>query len=59
MEERYINLRKQLEELGYHQYFKIECVPLVERLVSDLIHTTESLRKYIKISKDTISVSCK
>lgn len=56
MEDRYLNLRKQLEELGYHQYLKIECVPLVEKLVSDLIHTTESLRKYMKISKDAINV---
>ncbi|KAK9710694.1 hypothetical protein QE152_g25895 [Popillia japonica] len=55
MEDRYLNLRKQLEELGYHQYLKIECVPLVEKLVSDLIHTTESLRKYMKISKDAIN----
>ncbi|GJQ82867.1 hypothetical protein Trydic_g2605 [Trypoxylus dichotomus] len=55
MEDRYLHLRKQLEELGYHQYLKIECVPLVEKLVSDLIQTTESLRKYMNISKDAIS----
>lgn len=56
MEERYISLRKQLEELGYHQYLKIESVPLVEKLVSDLVQTTDSLRKYMKISKDAIKV---
>lgn len=59
MEERYLHVRKQLEELGYHQYLKIESVPLVEKLVSDLIQTTDSLRKYMKISKDVITVSKK
>jgi chromosome segregation ATPase len=33
-----------LDQLGYRQPLGIETVPLVERLFSDLVHTTESLK---------------
>ncbi|XP_071072603.1 centrosomal protein of 135 kDa isoform X2 [Dasypus novemcinctus] len=44
-ERKYINIRKRLDQLGYHQTLTVECLPLVEKLFSDLVHTTESLRK--------------
>uniref|UniRef100_A0A8C7PKH8 Centrosomal protein of 135 kDa n=1 Tax=Oncorhynchus mykiss TaxID=8022 RepID=A0A8C7PKH8_ONCMY len=43
-ERKFINLRKRLDQLGYRQPLGIETLPLVERLFSDLVHTTESLR---------------
>lgn len=43
-ERKFINLRKRLDQLGYKQPLGIESLPLVERLFSDLVHTTESLR---------------
>ncbi|VTJ68448.1 Hypothetical predicted protein [Marmota monax] len=44
-ERKYINIRKRLDQLGYHQTLTLECLPLVEKLFSDLVHTTESLRQ--------------
>ncbi|XP_060044020.1 centrosomal protein of 135 kDa isoform X2 [Erinaceus europaeus] len=44
-ERKYINIRKRLDQLGYRQPLSVECLPLVEKLFSDLVHTTESLRK--------------
>ncbi|XP_039606820.1 centrosomal protein of 135 kDa [Polypterus senegalus] len=43
-ERKFINIRKRLDQLGYRQPLGIESLPLVERLFSDLLHTTESLR---------------
>ncbi|XP_076873237.1 centrosomal protein of 135 kDa isoform X3 [Brachyhypopomus gauderio] len=43
-ERKFINLRKRLDQLGYRQPLSIESLPLVEKLFSDLVHTTESLR---------------
>ncbi|NXN28115.1 CP135 protein, partial [Nycticryphes semicollaris] len=43
-ERRFINLRKRLDQLGYRQPLGVESLPLVEKLFSDLVHTTESLR---------------
>ncbi|XP_069487721.1 centrosomal protein of 135 kDa [Ambystoma mexicanum] len=43
-ERKYLNLRKRLDQLGYRQPLGIESLPLVEKLFSDLVHTTESLR---------------
>uniref|UniRef100_A0AAY4D472 Centrosomal protein of 135 kDa n=1 Tax=Denticeps clupeoides TaxID=299321 RepID=A0AAY4D472_9TELE len=43
-ERRFVNLRKRLDQLGYRQPLGIESLPLVEKLFSDLVHTTESLR---------------
>ncbi|NWI66888.1 CP135 protein, partial [Todus mexicanus] len=43
-EQRFINLRKRLDQLGYRQPLGVESLPLVEKLFSDLVHTTESLR---------------
>ncbi|XP_026958677.1 centrosomal protein of 135 kDa isoform X2 [Sagmatias obliquidens] len=44
-ERKYMNIRKRLDQLGYRQTLTVECLPLVEKLFSDLVHTTESLRK--------------
>ncbi|XP_065781260.1 centrosomal protein of 135 kDa-like [Muntiacus reevesi] len=44
-ERKYLNIRKRLDPLGYRQTLTVDCLPLVEKLFSDLVHTTESLRK--------------
>lgn len=43
-ERKFTTLRKRLDQLGYRQPLGIESVPLVEKLFSDLVHTTESLK---------------
>lgn len=43
-ERKFVNLRKRLDQLGYRQPLGIDSLPLVEKLFSDLVHTTESLR---------------
>uniref|UniRef100_A0A3B3HTE7 Centrosomal protein 135 n=2 Tax=Oryzias latipes TaxID=8090 RepID=A0A3B3HTE7_ORYLA len=43
-ERKFVNLRKRLDQLGYRQPVGIESLPLVDKLFSDLVHTTESLR---------------
>ncbi|XP_054459052.1 centrosomal protein of 135 kDa isoform X2 [Anoplopoma fimbria] len=48
-ERKFVNLRKRLDQLGYRQPLGIESLPLVEKLFSDLVHTTESLRN-VKLS---------
>ncbi|GLH01225.1 Centrosomal protein of 135 kDa [Gryllus bimaculatus] len=53
-ERRYRLLRKQLDELGYLNTLPIEALPLVERLISDLLHTTESLRHYKEIAQKSL-----
>ncbi|KAL9852387.1 centrosomal protein of 135 kDa isoform 5-T10 [Geothlypis trichas] len=44
-ERRFVNLRKRLNQLGYRHPLGVDSLPLVEKLFSDLVHTTESLRK--------------
>jgi centrosomal protein CEP135 len=44
-EQKYVNLRKRLDQLGYRQTLGIESLPLIEKLFNDLVHTTESLKK--------------
>lgn len=55
--ETFSKLRLELDELGYTQTLKPECVPLVGKLLGDLKTTTESLCKYMKISQQAIEVS--
>ncbi|CAH8573164.1 unnamed protein product [Heterobilharzia americana] len=43
--EKFVKLRKRLDQLGYKQPLGLDSLPLVERLFCDLIWTTESLRK--------------
>ncbi|XP_006816961.1 centrosomal protein of 135 kDa [Saccoglossus kowalevskii] len=44
VERKFTTLRKRLDQLGYRHPLGIESLPLVERLFSDLVHTTESLK---------------
>ncbi|XP_028406798.1 centrosomal protein of 135 kDa-like isoform X2 [Dendronephthya gigantea] len=49
---KFTNLRKRLDQLGYRQALGIESVPLVEKLFTDLVHTTESLKNVkLQLSK--------
>ncbi|XP_068599752.1 centrosomal protein of 135 kDa [Brachionichthys hirsutus] len=43
-ERKFVHLRKRLDQMGYRQPLGIDSLPLVEKLFSDLVHTTESLR---------------
>ncbi|KAB0799230.1 hypothetical protein PPYR_07110 [Photinus pyralis] len=54
MEERFRRVRKHLDSLGYMQVLIPESLPLVEKLTADLIQTTESLKKYKELAKETI-----
>ncbi|KAM9236683.1 centrosomal protein of 135 kDa [Leptosomus discolor] len=56
-ERRFINLRKRLNQLGYRQPLGVESLPLVEKLFSDLVHTTESLRS-AKLSAGKTEKEC-
>ena len=49
-EQKYIILRKRLDQFGYKQPLAIESLPLVEKLFQDLIHTTEALKKAKDVS---------
>lgn len=54
---KYQALRKQLDDLGYKQVLVPEAVPLVDRLLSDLLKTTESLQKYMTVARQAIEVN--
>ncbi|NXU38695.1 CP135 protein, partial [Drymodes brunneopygia] len=56
-ERKFVNLRKRLDQLGYRQSLGVESLPLVEKLFSDLVHTTESLRK-AKLSSGKTEKEC-
>uniref|UniRef100_A0A8C9G4X2 Centrosomal protein 135 n=1 Tax=Pavo cristatus TaxID=9049 RepID=A0A8C9G4X2_PAVCR len=56
-ERKFVNLRKRLDQLGYRQPLGVESLPLVEKLFSDLVHTTESLRS-AKLSAGKIEKEC-
>ncbi|OWF52870.1 centrosomal protein of 135 kDa-like isoform X1 [Mizuhopecten yessoensis] len=43
-QQKFTNLRKRLDQLGYRQTLGLESLPLAEKLFSDLVHTTESLK---------------
>lgn len=43
---KFTTLRKRLDQLGYRQPLVIEAIPLVEKLFSDLVHTTENFKNY-------------
>ncbi len=44
VERKFHNLRRRLDQLGFHQPMGLDSLPLVERLFSDLITTTDSLK---------------
>lgn len=54
--ETFSKLRHELDELGYTETLKPECVSLVRKLLEDLKTTTENLCKYMKISQQAIEV---
>ncbi|NXI07231.1 CP135 protein, partial [Irena cyanogastra] len=56
-ERRFLNLRKRLDQLGYRHPLGVDSLPLVEKLFSDLVHTTESLRK-TKLSSGKTEKEC-
>ncbi|NXR44142.1 CP135 protein, partial [Hippolais icterina] len=56
-ERRFVNLRKRLDQLGYRHPLGVESLPLVEKLFSDLVHTTESLRR-AKLSSGKTEKEC-
>jgi centrosomal protein CEP135 len=39
-QQKFTNLRKRLDQLGYRQTLGLESLPLVEKLFADLVHTT-------------------
>ena len=45
IQQRFTNLRKKLDQLGYMQPLNIDCLPLVENLFTDFLWTTDSFRK--------------
>ncbi|XP_053463129.1 centrosomal protein of 135 kDa [Nycticebus coucang] len=57
VERKYAHVRKRLDQLGYRHTLTVESLPLVEKLFSDLVHTTESLRQSklstVKAEKDS------
>ncbi|XP_071453022.1 centrosomal protein of 135 kDa-like isoform X1 [Hetaerina americana] len=52
-ERKYATLRRQLDELGYHQPLSLEALLLVEKLLSDLLHTTDRLSHYKELCQKT------
>lgn len=56
LEHRYRVVRNHLDDLGYRQPLILESLPLVEKLVSDLLHTTESLRHYKELAQKSLEV---
>ncbi|CAG9864322.1 unnamed protein product [Phyllotreta striolata] len=54
MERSFADVRKELDDLGYGETLTPDCLPLVRRLLGDLVITTDSLRKYMKISQQAL-----
>lgn len=53
---RYRTVRKHLDSLGYKHALTLDALPLIEKLLSDLIHTTESLKHFKSIAQENIEV---
>lgn len=51
-----MKIRTELDQLGYRHTLPRDGMPLVEKLLADLVHTTENLRKYMKIAQDAVEV---
>jgi hypothetical protein len=56
MEHRYRALRNHLDKMGYQYPVGVESLTLVEKLVSDLLHTTERLRHYKEVALQSSEV---
>ncbi|KAL7063234.1 hypothetical protein AAHC03_02041 [Spirometra sp. Aus1] len=44
-QERFLNVRRTLDDLGYKQPLGMDSLPLVEKIISDLVNTKENLSK--------------
>lgn len=53
---RYRTVRKRLDSLGYQQALSLDALPLIERLLADLIQTTESLKHFKTVAQENIEV---
>ncbi|XP_017758921.1 PREDICTED: centrosomal protein of 135 kDa-like [Eufriesea mexicana] len=51
---RYRTVRKHLDSLGYKQALTLDALPLIEKLLADLIQTTESLKHFKSIAQENI-----
>ncbi|XP_006617235.2 centrosomal protein of 135 kDa [Apis dorsata] len=51
---RYRTVRKHLDSLGYKQALTFDALPLIEKLLADLIQTTESLKHFKNIAQENI-----
>ena len=56
-EKRYKILRQHLDELGYRQPLGNDSIPLVEKLVSNLIDATAGLEHYKNVFQEILQVS--
>ncbi|XP_046487529.1 centrosomal protein of 135 kDa isoform X1 [Neodiprion pinetum] len=52
--ERYRIVRKHLDRLGYRQALSLDALPLIEKLLADLIQTTDSLKHFKSVAQDNI-----
>ncbi|XP_053977812.1 centrosomal protein of 135 kDa isoform X1 [Hylaeus volcanicus] len=51
---RYRTIRKHLDSLGYKYALSLDTLPLIEKLLADLIQTTESLKHFKSIAQENI-----
>ncbi|XP_076646468.1 uncharacterized protein LOC143355509 isoform X2 [Halictus rubicundus] len=51
---RYRTVRKHLDSLGYKHSISLDALPLIEKLLADLLQTTESLKHFKSIAQDNI-----
>nr|XP_034195948.1 centrosomal protein of 135 kDa isoform X3 [Osmia lignaria] len=51
---RYRTVRKHLDSLGYKQALTVDGLPLIEKLLADLLQTTESLKHFKSIAQENI-----
>jgi centrosomal protein CEP135 len=50
-EQKYLTLRKRLDQFGFKQPLAIESLPLVEKLFQAFIQTTEELKKAKEVKR--------
>lgn len=53
---RYRTVRKHLDNLGYKQALSLDALPLIETLLADLIHTTDSLKHFKAVAQENVEV---
>lgn len=56
MTARYRTVRKHLDSLGYKQALSLDTLPLIEKLLADLIQTTDSLKHFKTIAQNNMEV---